>query len=78
MWIMIVHPAHADDAWYERHTRGDSSIENAPLSHLRALRLQDDTGPSEAEKARQRSRDDLYEQRKQAQRGGREVWRGLY
>lgn len=73
---MIVHPVHADDAWYERHTRGDSSIENAPLSHLRALRLQDDTELSEVGKARRRSRNDLSEQRKQALRGGREVWRG--
>lgn len=73
---MIVHPAHADGAWYERYTQGDSSIENAPLSHLCALRLQDNTGLSEAEKARQRSRDDLSEQRQQARCGGREVWRG--
>lgn len=63
------------NGWRVEVTTGNSSVENAPLVHLRPFRLQDEDEPSRTEKARWRSRDDLREQRQRARCSGREARR---
>lgn len=67
--------ASSGNGWQAEATTGNSSVENAPLVHLHPFRLQDEVEPSEPERARRRSRDDLGRQRRRVRHSGREVWR---
>lgn len=67
--------ASSGNGWRVEATTGNSSVENAPLVHLRPFRLQDEVEPSRVERARRRSRRDLGRQRQWARCSGREAWR---